>query len=274
MSDARLTPSNGRVADISLAGTVMAERYIVAEAGRIIADVVDLCPAPGKRRDRQLIYGEAVGVYERQDGWAFVQARKDGYVGYIRESSLGPALDPTHFVATAGTHAYEGESFKSRELRSLSLGARVAMRAEGPKMWDTDAGFIPKKHLRPLEKPFTDPATVAQAFFGTPYLWGGNSRAGIDCSGLIQAALTACAVPCPGDSDLQRAALGRALPPGSDRQRNDLYFWKGHVGILVDADTLLHANAHHMATVYEPIEAAILRIAAQGDGPVLAHKRL
>ena len=118
----------------------------------------------------------------------------------------------------------------------------------------------------------SDPATVAQLHFGVPYLWGGNSTFGIDCSGLIAASLSACGQKCPADSDMQRNGLGADL--SGPMQRGDLIFWQGHVGMMVDAETMIHANAHHMATVYEPIDKAILRIAAQGDGPVLARKRL
>ena len=274
MSDRRLTPANGRVAAAFLRGQVEAEAFVEGAAARVIAGVADLCPAPSARRERQVIFGDVVTVYERLGGWAFVQAAKDGYVGYIADGALGAPSAPTHFVATLGTHLYEGESFKSRDLLALTLGSCVTVTAEGHKMWETPEGYIPKKHLRPLDKPFTDPATVAQAFFGVPYLWGGNSRAGIDCSGVVQAALLACAIPCPGDSDLQQAGLGEAIPDGVPPERGDIYFWKGHVGMLVDPATMIHANAHHMACVYEPIADAIIRIEAQGDGKVTARRRL
>ncbi|MGB1209466.1 MAG: C40 family peptidase, partial [Paracoccaceae bacterium] len=137
----------------------------------------------------------------------------------------------------------------------------------------TSLGHIPTQHLAPLPHAFPDPAAVAELFLGTPYLWGGNSRWGIDCSGLVQAAFLACGIPCPGDSDQQQAALGPRLPPQTPKQRGDLLFWRGHVAWVVDAQTLLHANAHHMAVAHEPIETAILRIAAQGDGPMTAHIR-
>ena len=272
--DARLTPANTRVAARHLKGEVDAPIYADPAPARVTFATVDLGPEDTPRRDRQLIFGDVVDVYERRHGRAFVQSRKDGYVGYVPEGDLGPLQNPTHFVSTAGTHLYARDDFRSPDLMPLTLGCRVEVTAELQKFWETPDGFIPKKHLRPLDQPFSDPATVAQSLFGTPYLWGGNSRAGIDCSGLIQAALLACAIPCPADSDQQREALGTALPDGTAPQRGDLYFWKGHVGILVDAETLLHANAHHMATSYEPIAQAILRIEAQGDGPVLARKRL
>ena len=272
--DPRLTPANTRVAATHLRGQVTADAFVAGTQANITAPLTDLFCDPAKSRDRQLIYGDAVTVYETHGALAFVQSAKDNYVGYIDAATTGPAHTPTHFVATAGTHLYEAENFKSTNLMPLTLGAKITVTAERPKFWETPQGYIPKKHLRALDRPFTDPATVAQTLFGTPYLWGGNSRAGIDCSGLIQAALLACAIPCPGDSDLQRTWLGTSLDAGTKPQRNDLYFWKGHVGIMVDDTTLLHANAHHMAATYEPINNAILRIKTQGDGDVTAHKRL
>ncbi len=272
--DRRLTPANGRVAARGLQDSISAPLYVDGTSATVIAPVADLLPAPGKRRDRQMLYGTAVTVFERYEGHAFVQSALDGYVGYVAEAALGTAVTPTHAVGTSATHVYETESLKSTDLMHLSFGSRVTVTAERRYFFETPRGYIPKKHLRPLDRPFADPATVAPLFFGTPYLWGGNSMLGIDCSGLIQAALTACDIACPGDSDLQMVALGETLADGVPPARGDLYFWKGHVGMLVDADTLLHSNGHHMATVYEPIAAAILRIGAQGDGKVLRRARL
>ncbi len=254
-----------------LAGQVDADRYLEGWPMRISAEVTDLCASPNGPRDRQLLIGAQVTVFEDVAGWAFVQAA-DGYVGYVQTVDLTDPLDPTHFVGTIATHAYAQEDFKSANTHSLPFGARVTVIDERRKFFETNIGFVPKSHLRELNRPFSDPATVAQLHFGVPYLWGGNSSRGIDCSGLITAGLAACDIACPGDSDMQRDTLGAVFD--GPYQRGDLVFWNGHVGMMVDADTLIHANAHHMATAYEPIERAILRIAAQDGGPVLARKRL
>ena len=142
------------------------------------------------------------------------------------------------------------------------------------KFIETAYGYIPTNHLSQLSNPETDPAKVALLYLGTPYLWGGNSRSGIDCSGLVQAAMSACRIACAGDSDQQLKSLGRDVEHGTDPERNDLLFWKGHVGLMVDDTTMIHANAHHMCVALEPVDAAIKRIAAQGDGDVTGHKRL
>ncbi|MCC7320190.1 MAG: C40 family peptidase [Rubellimicrobium sp.] len=270
--DRRLTASNGRVADPALEGKVRAARFVAGAPARVTAPLEDLRPAPGAMRDRQLLWGEEVLVYERLEGWAFVRAVRDGYVGYMRSAALGAPRPATHRVAVPATHLYEAESIKSPDRAHLSFGARIAVVAECRHFWETADGYIPKKHLRPLDRPFADPVTVAQLFFGVPYLWGGNSILGIDCSGLVQAAHLACDIACPGDSDLQLAALGHETwaPP----KRGDLWFWKGHVALVVDEETLIHANAHHMAVAYEPLGAAELRIRAQGDGEVVMRKRL
>ena len=270
MADRRLTPANARVAAAHLRGTVEAPAFVEGRAAFVARPVVDLQRTPGGTRDRQLLRGAAVTVYEDRDGASFLQAA-NGYVGYVESAALAEGPAPDHMVGTPATHAYAEADMKSPDLCHLSFGARVKVLDEREKFFETDAGFIPKRHLRPLDRPFEDPVTVAQMHFGVPYLWGGNSVLGIDCSGLVSAALGAVGVDCPGDSDLQMA-LGRATntPP----TRGDLLFWKGHVGMMVDEAVMIHANAHHMAVAYEPLADAIARIEAQGDGGVTAHRRL
>lgn len=271
--DRRLTPANGRVAAERLRGQVRADRFVAGEPRRVAVPVADLDGSPGGSRDRQLLWGEAVAVYESRDGIAFVEAARDGYVGYVAEVSLAEPRAPTHRVAVPATHLYRDDDLRSPDLRHLSFGALVTVEAELRRFWETPEGYIPKPHLRRLDRPFADPAAVAQLHFGVPYLWGGNSVLGIDCSGLVQAALLACAIACPGDSDLQQG-LGSAIPEGEALRRGDLLFWRGHVAMAVDEGTLIHANAHHMAVAYEGAPQAILRIRAQGDGEILARRRL
>jgi hypothetical protein len=178
--------------------------------------LADLRRRPEGLRDRQAAMGEEFLALEDRDGWTFGTLMRDGYAGWVQTAKLGHPVAANYMVAVRGTHLYPAPDMKREAVAALSFGARFRIVSETDRFMETSAGaFLPKPHLRPLERPFRDPVTVAQLFFGTPYLWGGNSGTGIDCSGLVQAALLAAGLPCPGDSDLQAAAVGEALSPAS-----------------------------------------------------------
>lgn len=270
--DRRLTPANERVALPGWAGGTDAQT-VPGEMRAIKAPLADLRATPNGARDRQMLMGWGFNTLEIHEGWAFGQSTRDGYVGYVEEAALGGPITPTHMIGVRASHLYPAPDMKSEAVAALSFGASLCIVDERHKFMETDQGlYVPKAHLRLIDRPFSDPTTVAQLFFGTPYLWGGNSSAGIDCSGLVQAALIACGGHCPGDSD-QQMALGVEIEDGP-LARGDLLFWKGHVAICVEADVILHANAHHMAVAYEPTAKAIARIKAQGGGDVTARRRL
>jgi len=274
--DRRRTAANGRVAALELAGSVDAECYVAGRPARIARPVVDLLPDPdASARDRQLLYGAEVRVLEERGGWAFVQASADGYVGYVAAGTLGAMPEPTHRVAVPATLALPVPDFKRLERCALPFGAAVRVVSASGAFFETAEGwFVPRLHLRPLNRPMGDAATAAQLFFGAPYLWGGNTPWGVDCSGLVQAAFLAAGHPCPADSDMQAAELGVPIAEDVPLARGDTVFWAGHVGIMVDGETLLHANAYHMAAAYEPLAEAEARIAAAGGGPVTARRRV
>ena len=274
MTDRRLWPCNGRVAPVSLQGQAEAERFVEPMPMRVTVPVADLLVSPGGRRDRQVIMGERVDELESRDGWSFVTAAKDGFVGYLPTEVLGPDMTPTHRVAATATHVYPAPDIKTRERMTLSLGALLKVTEQEGRFAETPLGFVPAIHLSPVDRLERDPVAVAERLIGTPYLWGGNSRLGLDCSGLVQAACVACGIPCPGDSDQQEKALGAPLPEGAAPRRGDLVFWKGHVAWVADETRILHANAWHMAVSYEDREAAIARIEAAGDGSVTSVRRL
>ena len=272
--DRRLTPANGRVAALSLKGQVAAASFVEGWSRLVAVPVVALRDAPEGRRERELLRGEAVTVFEDQDGWCFVQAARDGYVGYLPGEALTDAQPGDLRVIARATHAYAAADIKSPDIVSLSFGSRLRHMGQEGRFILTDAGYVPSNHLAPLDQRAEDPVTVATLFLGVPYLWGGNSAFGIDCSGLVQAACLACGIACPGDSDLQAAGLGAPVTDGSPPRRGDLLFWKGHVAWVSGPDMILHANAHHMAVAFEGLAEAVARIAEQGGGPVTTHRRL
>ncbi len=274
--DWRLTPTNGRVAAQQLHGKVEAERFTDGEARQVSVPVCDLRKEPHTmRRERQLLFGDTFTVLEDRDGFAFGQSGRDGYCGYVRSADLQAAQTATHIVGARGTHAYSAPNIKIPEIMALSFGSKLSVEDEDGRFVRTHEGhYLPWVHVRALDRPFSDPVAVAEVFLGTPYLWGGNSGAGIDCSGLVQAALLACGIGCPGDSDLQEQALGQPLSDVASTRRGDLFFWKGHVAMAVDDERLIHANGHTMSVAYEPIKATIARIEAAGEGPVTSRRRI
>jgi cell wall-associated NlpC family hydrolase len=260
MTDRRVTP------DPAIA-------KIETNKGQIGWAHVDLLARPAGPRDRQLLLGEAVTILGAQHDHSYVRAEKDGYLGFVDTRSLTAPATATHQVTAAATHAYDAASIKSADRAALSFGARITATADSADFVETALGHIPKAALTPCPVPALDPVTTARRFIDTPYLWGGNTRAGLDCSGLVQAALLAAHIVCPGDSDLQERHVGTMVHDGI-WQRGDLLFWKGHVALITSASEMIHANAHYMAVTEEPITAAIARIKTSGGGPVTSYKRL
>lgn len=279
--DPRLTPARGDIAAKHLEGRIGAARYVegVLYEVREATAAVRRSPAPDALLDTEALLGERVMIYDANDeGWAWGQLAADGYVGWLPTHALGPpGPDVTHRVAALRTLVFPGPSIKLPPQTSLSLGSRLAVIGQdGPLAKTAAGGFVPACHLAPLARMEADAVAVAELFLGVPYLWGGKTSLGLDCSALVQVALNACGVACPRDSDMQESALGVRIEPGDDvaqLRRGDLVFWRGHVAIVRDGATLIHANAHHMAVAIEPAKEAIARISAGGSA-VTNVKRL
>jgi cell wall-associated NlpC family hydrolase len=280
MDDQRLTPARPEVAAKYLEGKVKAARFVAGEAYEITEPVAPLRERPS--RDAMLLTqalkGERVTIYDRgNEGWAWGQLTSDGYVGWLPDRALaGPAAAPTHQIIAIRTFAFPGPSIKLPPVETLPMGSMVTViRDEGIFAITREGWYLPTQHVGALGPHTSDFVAVAERFVGTPYLWGGKSSLGIDCSGLVQVSLNAAGTGCPRDSDMQRDGLGRllGLADSAPLQRGDLLFWKGHVAIARDEDTIVHANAHHMATVIENTRDAIARIKNAGS-EFVAIKRL
>ena len=279
--DKRLTLARPDLAAASLRGRVEAARYVEPQCDCVIAEVADVrqFPSPSAPLETQALRGEIVHVCEIDEGWAWGQLESDGYVGYLPAALLAPAGPaPTHRVQVLRTFLYPGPSMKLPVERALPLNARVCVSdITGAFARLGDEGFVWADHLAPLDRVEPDFVAVAERFVGVPYLWGGKSPLGLDCSGLVQTSLAAAGMAAPRDTDMQEQALGAPLPVNDDLgglQRGDLVFWKGHVGIMRDAHVLLHANGHHMLVASEALRGAVERIRSSSFGAITSIRRL
>ena len=277
--DPRIHAYRPDLADERLEHQVKAERYIPGDEAHVHRDSVPLFLKPSFECELQTeaLFGETIRIFEIRDGWAWGQILTDGYVGYFPLEALSPGvLEPTHRVSNLRTFIYEEANLKSPPIALISMMSLVAVIGrEGDFVELADKGYIYHSHVVPVEEKTQDFVSVATQFVGTPYLWGGRTSLGLDCSALIQIALLATGQFSRRDSDLQAGSLGELLETTdiSQLKRGDLVFWKGHIGVMVDGETLLHSNAHHMEVALEPIKPAIERIIANGGGEITAVRR-
>ncbi|MEL6920341.1 MAG: NlpC/P60 family protein [Pseudomonadota bacterium] len=280
--DRRLHAFRADLADVSLKGHVAAESYAEASVAHVAVPVCEMRPKPDNESgiDTQLVANQQVGVFHQDKNWAWVQAQRDGYVGYVPRAAITfePSLPATHVISVPRTFSYPAPDLKRPAANVLSMGTHVAnleaVEAGGtryarvaPDVW------VIESHLNGLAGLQGDFVSVAETLLNTPYLWGGCTAFGIDCSGLVQLSLFMCGHPVLRDSDMQFGTLGKAIDPDNGLRRGDLIFWKGHVAIVRDTETIIHANGHTMSVAVEKTSEAIERIAYLYAQPI-GYKRL
>ena len=277
--DKRLNVYRPDLANEALRDEVAADKYVTGKLRQFIKPISTMhrSPRADAMQISQALLGQICCMYEDAAGWAWVQLQHDNYVGYVHADNLSEVITPvTHVVSAVSTFIYPNPDLKTQPAIVIPMNAGLCVTArEGDYLALQGGGFVFAGHAREAANASSDFVAVAEKFLHVPYLWGGNTQQGIDCSGLVQVALNACGIASPRDSDMQQVQLGNALLINdlSGLQRGDLIFWDGHVGIMADSATLLHANGYHMCTVLEPFEAAVKRIAEKGY-PITAIKRL
>ncbi len=274
-ADRRLTAARADLAAAHLQGLVDSARFVAPTPMQVKAAIIPLRPAPNTDVgvDTVLLYGERFDAYDVSEGWVWGQSRRDGYVGYVPQAALSTEIsEATHTVAVPTTHLYPKADIKTEPVAALWMTSLVAPSALNDEFAVLGELFLPIQHLVPIEHVASDWVAVAETFLHAPYVWGGKTAAGIDCSGLMQVAMARAGISAPRDSDMLRDFGEEAS--ANDLQRGDMLFWKGHVGVMTDADTLLHATAFSMRVMREPVKNTRKRIETDLGLPLLTVRRV
>lgn len=275
--DPRITPARPDIAAAFLKGKVAAERFVEGEVTQVMRGVVDLRTAPSQNAGlhTQLLFGESFTIYEDKNSWVWGQASSDGYVGYARRADFDLERSPTDRVVSLSTPLLNAPDVKKGAADMLPMNATVCVREAGERFAKlADGHYVFSGHIAPLDHRASDWVSVAEQFVGIPYVWGGKTSAGIDCSGLVQTALQAGRIKSPRDTDMMEAQLGTSIPLDAQLQRGDLIFWKGHVGLMLDGARIIHANGYFMQVSIEPLALVRERTLAKEGVPIRTIKRL
>ena len=267
--DQRLNAYRPDLADERLRGIIDAPRYVTGKLMRVIAPVAALYKIPDRKSERQseCLFGEDVLVFETADKFCWVQSLQDGYVGYVEQVNLGDFQStPTHIVIAPRSFQYENADLRSPMVSALSIGSKVTIVGESETRATLYAkldngNYVIADHLALVTHISPDYVSTAENLIHTPYLWGGKSGLGIDCSGLVQLSMMMAGKRVLRDTDMQVNTIGTDIDPSDGLQRGDLVFWKGHIAIMVDHQNIIHANGASMNVKIEPLEQAIARIA-------------
>jgi len=272
--DARVRAIRPDLADVALADLYFAPHYAAPVPRGCVVPSVMLRSAPddGAGAVSELLMGETFHMLDARSGWAWGYCAHDHYVGYVPLDTLGEPIEATH-VTVGVAPLFSAADIKSPILHILPVGARLEGAIEGSFL-ATDGGFVHERHLRTRAATATDWAAVGERTLGVPYVWGGRGGLGLDCSGLVQTALAACGIAAPRDTDQQAREVGEALPDTAELRRGDIIFFPGHVGLMMDGERLIHANAHWMAVTIEPLADVIARLSDQHEQPVTDRRRI
>jgi cell wall-associated NlpC family hydrolase len=275
--DPRLTPARGDLAAAHLKGKVEAAAFVAARKVQAVRAVVGLFKQPDEPsgQQTQILFGETFNIYEEKNGWVWGQCDLDDYVGYALAEPFAPPEGATHRVQALATPLFVSPDIKHGAREVLPMNARVSVADPSGRFVRLTSGqFVFAQHLTAIDAVISDWVSVAERFIGVPYVWGGKTSAGIDCSGLVQTALQAGGIASPRDTDMMESALGAELPRGASLKRGDLIFWKGHIGIMLDSTRLIHANGFHMQVSIEPLKLVDERTRELESLPIRTIRRI
>ncbi|HAF42444.1 MAG TPA: glycoside hydrolase [Sphingobium sp.] len=273
--DRRVHAARGDLADLALAGTLFSAHYARAVPLTCVAPGTPILSAasPTSEAVSELLRGEVFHALDVMTDWAWGFCGHDGYVGYVRRDALDVEEKRTHRIIAGAAPLFAAADIKSPIADYWPRGSRFSGEAQGDFIACAE-GFIHARHAVAIDERPQDWVAVAEAYLGQPYVWGGRGHRGIDCSGLVQVALGAAGMAVPRDTDLQCEGIGAPIGSDAALQRGDIIFFPGHVGIMTDGRTLLHANAHWMAVVREPLADVVARLVDTHVQPIIARRRI